>query len=357
MSKSRVGRSLRKDELHNINAPKAIASIVVNFRSPEKAVLPISTERSSAKKSRYNKKRGTGIREIALSDITDLAILLSQLGYPGTEVFLSKRLEEMLADRNEVLLVYERNFKVDGFIGLHFFRQLGLEGDFARITYFIVREGARSKGIGAELERCITELATERHCNRIELHCDLRREDAHRFYLRQGYVELPKYFIKLVASPSSVNSTIRTSIQCATISKAEMMDASPIQVLLDELGYSYTGNFFSRTMQQILSDPNEILLVNAINGHVDGFIGLHFFPQVGVMGDFARITYFCVREDARGQGIGSQMLNFIYELAAQRNCNRIEVHCHTKRLDAHRFYLQNGYEESPKYFIKLLVTN
>ena len=36
----------------------------------------------------------------------------------------------------------------------------------------------------------------------------------------------------------------------------------------------------------------------------------------------------------------------------ERGCDRIEVHCHERRVDAHRFYYRQGYEESPKYLMK-----
>ena len=32
--------------------------------------------------------------------------------------------------------------------------------------------------------------------------------------------------------------------------------------------------------------------------------------------------------------------------------DRMEVHCHSKRTNAHSFYARRGYEESPKYFLK-----
>jgi hypothetical protein len=46
------------------------------------------------------------------------------------------------------------------------------------------------------LEAEITVQAQRRQCDRIEVHCHSRREDAHRFYYRQGYFESPKYLIK-----------------------------------------------------------------------------------------------------------------------------------------------------------------
>jgi hypothetical protein len=43
------------------------------------------------------------------------------------------------------------------------------------------------------------------------------------------------------------------------------------------------------------------------------------------------------------------------QLARERGCDRMEVHCHSRRVRAHAFYGRQGYEESPKYLIKKLI--
>lgn len=96
------------------------------------------------------------------------------------------------------LLVYETDGKVVAFMVLEFLVQLGLKGDIARIGYFSVDNNFRSQGVGREMEQYAEELARERKCDRIEVHCHERRKGAHRFYYRQGYIESPKYLIKLL---------------------------------------------------------------------------------------------------------------------------------------------------------------
>jgi GNAT superfamily N-acetyltransferase len=93
---------------------------------------------------------------------------------------------KILSDDNLELLVYELEGKVMGFISIHFITQIALQGDFARIDYFSVNAAARSAGIGKEIEQYCEKLATERNCDRLEVHCHERRLDAHRFYYRQG---------------------------------------------------------------------------------------------------------------------------------------------------------------------------
>ncbi|MCU0565674.1 MAG: GNAT family N-acetyltransferase [Oculatellaceae cyanobacterium Prado106] len=59
-------------------------------------------------------------------------------------------------------------------------------------------------------------------------------------------------------------------------------------------------------------------------------------------------------ETYRSLGIGKALEEKAEELARNRGCDRLEVHCHSRRVDAHRFYLRQGYEESPKYFFKAI---
>jgi GNAT superfamily N-acetyltransferase len=137
-----------------------------------------------------------GIRSAKKSDWKEIKELLDQLEYPGTEKFLESRIEQLVNDPDDALLVYEESGKLLGFISLHFIPQIALEGDFARISYFLVDQSARSKGIGQEMEEYCTRLARERRCDRMEVHCHTRRVQAHQFYFRQGYEESPKYLLK-----------------------------------------------------------------------------------------------------------------------------------------------------------------
>ena len=136
------------------------------------------------------------IRHAQQTDWPSIVRLLDQLDYPDTGTFMETRLAQLLSDPAETLLVWEDNRKILGFLSLHFIPQIALKGDFARISYFSIDETARSKGIGAKLEEHATQLAREKDCGLIEVHCHTRREKAHAFYFRQGYEESPKYLVK-----------------------------------------------------------------------------------------------------------------------------------------------------------------
>ena len=142
------------------------------------------------------------IRSATPEDWEGISRLLTQLEYPGTAGFIRAKLERLLNDPAEMLLVWAEppapaeSSTILGFLSLHFIPQIALQGDFARISYFAVDNEARSHGIGRQLEETATRLATERGCVLMEVHCHTRRTRAHEFYARQGWTESPKYLIK-----------------------------------------------------------------------------------------------------------------------------------------------------------------
>lgn len=91
------------------------------------------------------------IRSAQITDSFALISLLTELGYGGTESLMHTRLQQLIADPNERLMVAEDRQTVLGFLSLHFIPQLAFSGDFARINYFCIAEGERSKGVGQRL--------------------------------------------------------------------------------------------------------------------------------------------------------------------------------------------------------------
>lgn len=139
------------------------------------------------------------IKRPCASEGPAISALLDSLGYPGTEAFIEARITCLLTLPDVSLLVAVEGETVLGVISVQFIPQLALANDVCHISYFCVSESARRKGVGGLLEERVSQLAQERGCNRIEVHCDSRRVGAHRFYYRQGYSESPKYLRKSLA--------------------------------------------------------------------------------------------------------------------------------------------------------------
>lgn len=138
-----------------------------------------------------------------------------------------------------------------------------------------------------------------------------------------------------------------------SIRPATPVDGSAISRLLTQLDYPGTEQCIVARLATMLQSPAEVLLVWD-EPPVTGFLSLHFMPMIGVGKDFAHISYLVVDKKNRGEGIGRRLEEEVVRLAREHGCDRVVVHCHSRRTEAHAFYRKQGYEESPKYLIKKL---
>ncbi|MGE4405481.1 GNAT family N-acetyltransferase [Pseudomonas sp.] len=138
------------------------------------------------------------------------------------------------------------------------------------------------------------------------------------------------------------------------IRDARPADLPAIGTLLEQLGYADTETFLAERLAQQGEHPDAALLVAERDGCVVGLISLHFIVQLALAGDFCRVSYLCVDAAARAGGIGAALLEAAQRLAEQRGCDRMELHCDSRRVAAHGFYARLGYEDAPKYFRKSL---
>jgi len=136
------------------------------------------------------------------------------------------------------------------------------------------------------------------------------------------------------------------------IREGVVSDAQILAQLLGDLDYPNTPEAIAERVVKMATNPDSCLLVAEADGKVVGFISLHYIPQIALAGEFCRISYLCVSDQCRGGGIGQKLLDEAERLAAERGCDRMEVHSHTRRVRAHQFYARAQYEESPKYLLK-----
>ena len=61
-----------------------------------------------------------------------------------------------------------------------------------------------------------------------------------------------------------------------------------------------------------------------------------------------------MRADQRSRGVGAELLAHAEDFARQKGCYRIQLMSRNERLDAHRFYVANGYSQNSQGFKKTL---
>jgi GNAT superfamily N-acetyltransferase len=104
--------------------------------------------------------------------------------------------DETRRQRGDVL-VAEVDGEVVGVLQVIIFQHFQHAGGWcAEIESVHVRENMRSRGIGAQMLVAAESLALERGCYRIQLTSRNVREDAHRFYLANGYDQTSQGFKK-----------------------------------------------------------------------------------------------------------------------------------------------------------------
>jgi GNAT superfamily N-acetyltransferase len=129
------------------------------------------------------------IREATPSDAAALAALSIQLGYPSTSEEMVARLDMLGGRSGNGVLVAEDPEDAGEVVGwLHVSGMYFLESPaFAEVLGLIVDEAHRGRGIGKQLLDGAARWAADHGFDRLRVRSNVIREDAHRFYEREGF--------------------------------------------------------------------------------------------------------------------------------------------------------------------------
>ncbi len=126
------------------------------------------------------------IRPVRLDDAEAAARLTGELGYPIDADGMRRRLEPLLQLADHVVFVAVRGGDVLGWIHAAVVMHLQSEPR-VEIGGLVVTETARGQRVGAQLVSRTEQWARQRGFAAILVRSQIKREDAHRFYLREGY--------------------------------------------------------------------------------------------------------------------------------------------------------------------------
>jgi GNAT superfamily N-acetyltransferase len=146
------------------------------------------------------------------------------------------------------------------------------------------------------------------------------------------------------------------------IRPADTTDAAAVNELLHQLGYPQEGT--ATTASRIRTwgdDPSSAAYVADADGNVLGLVAVHVCPFFERAGSWGRIAALVVSDQARGQGVGGQLMTAAESFAAHHGCVRMEVTSADQRHDAHEFYRRRGYVDqtgrSSRFLCDLNDTN
>jgi len=128
----------------------------------------------------------TIIREADKSDIDQLQILLSELGYEVSTIDLLYRMEHAFS--HSVIFVAVQRDHIVGLIQGQVNIRLA-EGKYGEIVALVVKSGSRGTGIGKKLLSMLVDHLRELGCETYIVRANVLRQEAHRFYLSQGFEE------------------------------------------------------------------------------------------------------------------------------------------------------------------------
>jgi ribosomal protein S18 acetylase RimI-like enzyme len=149
-----------------------------------------------------------------------------------------------------------------------------------------------------------------------------------------------------------------TSTSTITIRRARREDVVAIVAMLadDPLGSAreriedpLPRPYFS-AFEAVDRDLNiQLVVAENADGAVIGCLQLCILPGLSSQGaSRALIEDVRVASHCRSQGIGEQMVKWAITEAREKNCKLVELLTHNSRVDAQRFYVKLGFQQSHK---------
>lgn len=138
------------------------------------------------------------VRHLREDDLPAVCQLLAELGRPPVKkplAWLRAIYARHLADSATASLLALRGDQPIGFLSLHFRERLCQRKPEAWIPDLIVTEAEHGRGAAQALLARAVQLSRRRGCFRLVLESHYHRQRAHRFYLREGFLDAGKCFV------------------------------------------------------------------------------------------------------------------------------------------------------------------
>ena len=138
--------------------------------------------------------------------------------------------------------------------------------------------------------------------------------------------------------------------------EATINDAEPLAALLKDMGWFESfksataraaGEGVRRQLAIDLADGSHSVYVAADDGEkIIGYIAVHWLPYLFMSGPEGYVSELFVREAARGQRVGRELLQLIQTEARRRGCTRLSL-INLRHRESYRrqFYLKAGWRE------------
>jgi GNAT superfamily N-acetyltransferase len=126
---------------------------------------------------------------------------------------------------------------------------------------------------------------------------------------------------------------------------AEAGDAAEISALVEQLGYQRTPEQVAAWVAEAAPGASgRQAYVACLGAEIAGWVAVSIERPLQ-SADYALITGLVVKDGRRGNGIGRALCARAEGWAWQQGMRQVRVTSRSTRVDAHRFYLRDGYGE------------
>ena len=132
-------------------------------------------------------------------------------------------------------------------------------------------------------------------------------------------------------------------------------DAPELSTLLAQLGYPAPAEVIPARLANLSRSDDNVVLVAEKDGKVVGLMTARVMWVIPHDAPLAWLTALVVLDLARGEGIGSMLLDRAEEWAKHKGAHKISLSSAMHRMDTHSYYDNRGYERSGLRFTKKLV--
>ena len=102
----------------------------------------------------------------------------------------------------------------------------------------------------------------------------------------------------------------------------------------------------SQLRQCLSDDGHSVYVAEWPHGEIAGYGSVHWLPYLFMSGPEGYVSELFVRDDARGQGVGRQLLKVIETDARARGCQRLSlINLRNRESYQREFYLKAGWRE------------
>lgn len=148
--------------------------------------------------------------------------------------------------------------------------------------------------------------------------------------------------------------TMRRATEADVAAIVAMLADDPLGAAREDLSTPLADSYVA-AFRAIDTDPNQFLAVADRDGVVIGTLQLTVTPGLSRKGALrGTIEAVRVAADARGLGLGGQMIRWAVEECRRRGCVMVQLTSDASRKDAHRFYEGLGFTASHVGFKRAL---